>query len=59
MFPPSNLIQDCPVPEPELEYNKDLAKGYQEIEKILKDCNVDKKSLREWVELNKKEGEVK
>ena len=45
---PTEYLQDCPIPDPPLETNGDLARGYMARGQALEDCNGDKESLREW-----------
>ena len=58
-FPPENLIQHCQGPSEEqktsIETNEDLAYWAVDLEKALEKCNINKKSLRDWVEQSKGE----
>ena len=47
-LPPVDLMQDCPAPVIDKTTNGGLARGVQALKGALKDCNLDKKALREW-----------
>ncbi|MCF2827084.1 MULTISPECIES: Rz1-like lysis system protein LysC [unclassified Pseudoalteromonas] len=47
---PKHLAQDCPLPPVPAEgsSNEALAEYMVRMESALKDCNIDKKSIRQW-----------
>jgi len=48
--PPANLLADCPMPTVYLTHNGGLAQGIGRLRDSIKNCNDDKKALREWAE---------
>lgn len=48
VYPPDELLQNCPIPQSELITNEDLAKWSKAMKDRLKECNVDKEALRAW-----------
>lgn len=48
MYPPDTLIQDCNVPYKDIITNEDLVIWSKDLYDSLKECNVDKESLRKW-----------
>lgn len=52
--PSATWTAPCPEPILSLETNGDMAKTVLALRLALKECNDDKASLREWVELSQK-----
>ena len=49
VYPPEKWLQDCPYGELKGEFFEDSVALNLEQRAIIKECNVDKKSLRDWV----------
>ena len=49
VFPPDKWLDDCPDGELKGELFEDSVAFNLEQKAIIKECNVDKKSLRDWV----------
>lgn len=49
-LPPVDLMQDCPVPVTGKATNGELVRAREALVGAIKDCNLDKKALRDWAD---------
>lgn len=50
---PENLLKECIANKPELKVYRDIIEYALILEKTLKECNIDKELIKEYIEKNK------